>query len=148
MSTACWIGRITNGDSGLAIYCHDGRPSTTGRNLAEHYTEEWQVDAIISLGNLSTLGVRLEAVAGASVPGMDGITADITRAYHRDRGDEWRQNRPREFTGGVEGFFADENLRGDYKYLWTQAYGWLASERGQRADLQDLLTRHPLRPAA
>ena len=92
MGTKANIGIIDSNGQIRRIYCHyDGYPAWTGRILAENYNTTEKVEALISLGNLSTLDTTLETCS----------------AYHRDRGE------PLEIMKGYA-FRAEV----DYVYLW------------------------------
>lgn len=61
MSTNAQIG-IENEDGSIrSIYLHwDGYPSHAGKILAENYTDEDSVNALIDCGNCSVLGKSIE----------------------------------------------------------------------------------------
>lgn len=73
------------------IYCHwDGNPDHNGKILAEHYTSQVTVNALVKLGNLSILGAQADR---PNVPKMDhhvdGAHVDgYCLAYGRDRGEK------------------------------------------------------------
>lgn len=79
------IARWNEDETITAIYCHnDGYPEYTGRILAEHYTEESKVKALLALGSISQLRPKLKPVNGTKHT-FDEPQKDVTIAYHRDR---------------------------------------------------------------
>ena len=77
MATRSFIGKLLNDGSVRGIYCHhDGYPEGVGRTLEERYTSPEVVDALLSLGDISSLGDDL----------------GTTEAYHRDRGEDLQPN--------------------------------------------------------
>lgn len=60
MSTRCnIIAKTDNGYTG--IYCHrDGYPSGVGKTLLKHYADQYKVNALLDLGDLSSLGDTVE----------------------------------------------------------------------------------------
>jgi hypothetical protein len=83
MSTHCLIAKKT--DAGfLAIYCHhDGYLAVVGKTLALYHDTVEKVDALLALGDLSSVGVTLE-------PGY-------TVSYSRDRDEPLADNAPKEY---------------------------------------------------
>jgi hypothetical protein len=74
MATRSRIG-IQNPDGSVnSIYCHfDGYPSHNGVILQDHYSDRDKLQQLIELGDISSLGDDL-------------LT---TRAYHRDRNEDY-----------------------------------------------------------
>lgn len=98
MSTHAAIIQQTPAGEFRGIYVHsDGYPEHTGRILAEHYTDERQVDALIGLGDLSSVGA----------------TPEECIAYHRDRGELKR------IRGSVSLDWLRQQIDASYYYLWT-----------------------------
>lgn len=61
MATRSNIGARQEDGTIRVIYCHwDGYPEGVGATLAEHYTESAKIDALLNLGDLSTLGDTVE----------------------------------------------------------------------------------------
>jgi hypothetical protein len=85
------IMRLKNG-SYAGIYCHfDGYcAGGVGRTLLDHYQDPEKVRALIELGDISTLGERVDPIGphgfgcGEGLPREDGTTC----AYMRDRGEK------------------------------------------------------------
>jgi hypothetical protein len=74
MATRSRIG-IQNLDGSVnSIYCHfDGYPEGVGTTLKEHYSDRDELQKLIELGDISSLG--------------DDLLTTI--AYHRDRGEDY-----------------------------------------------------------
>ena len=85
MSTRSAIIRKT--DSGYAgIYCHfDGYLEGVGATLRDHYSDPGKVARLIALGDISSLGQRVEPIGPHSYSDSEVGT---TVAYMRDRGEE------------------------------------------------------------
>lgn len=63
MATRSNIGIQQTDGTIKAIYCHwDGYPSGVGATLAEHYTDLAKVEALIELGDFSSLMPELENI--------------------------------------------------------------------------------------
>ena len=88
MSTRCHIG-IENADGTItAIYCHnDGSRKAVGGVLATHYTDVEKVQRLIKLGDISSLGERVDPTGDHSWREPETGT---TVSYHRDRGENLR----------------------------------------------------------
>lgn len=101
MSTRSTIG-IENGDGTTTyIYCHwDGYLDYNGRMLIEHYDTKEKVEALIALGDLSSLDENVSECV----------------AYHRDRGEEFNQEKIR------SSFYNLQSMRNarwaEFVYLW------------------------------
>lgn len=75
------ICKTTHGYAG--IYCHfDGYCDGVGRTLLEHYADPHKVRALIDLGDISSLGERVEPIGPHSYEKCEEGT---TVAYMRDR---------------------------------------------------------------
>ena len=81
MATRSRIG-IQNPDGSVnSIYCHfDGCPSYNGQTLQEHYSDRDELQKLIELGDISSLG--------------DDLLTTI--AYHRDRDEDYFPSRRNE----------------------------------------------------
>ena len=106
MSTRCFIGKTLADGQFQGIYCHhDGYFSGVGRTLKEFYTSPSQVDALLALGDISSLGMDLTKDTG-------------TVAYHRDRGEPFYPNTTyasvEEFLAGVE-----TDMGVEYAYVFS-----------------------------
>jgi hypothetical protein len=104
---------IENQDGSItSIYCHwDGHIETNGVILNNNYNTKDKVEALIELGNLSSLDKTLET----------------TVAYARDRGEDSHQA----IYSNVEELFEDGFSSGvEYVYCFTKDGIWLVNELG------------------
>ena len=70
------------------IYCHwDGYPENMLLILNEHYNTDEKVEELMNLGNLSYLAPKVKPDEGKE-HSFDKPVADVTVAYHRDRGEK------------------------------------------------------------
>jgi len=85
MSTSAAI--IEKTETGYrGIYCNfDGYPAGVGKILKEHYQDPVKVSELIDLGEISSLGKRVDPIAEHSWKNPEQGT---TVAYHRDRGEK------------------------------------------------------------
>lgn len=100
MSTRSLIGIVKKDGSIQSIYCHhDGYFEGVGKVLTEDYKDPEKVEALIELGDISSLGETLES----------------TVAYHRDRGEEISKH----FDPSEKGFLKSaKGLWGEFAYLF------------------------------
>lgn len=86
MGTKSTINLKTNEGRIKSIYCHwDGYPDNQLPILTEHYDTYEKVDALMELGDLSSLDKSIECPEGHSFKTpVDGYCV----AYGRDRGEE------------------------------------------------------------
>ena len=83
MSTHSRIGYLTPDGLVISIYCHfDGYPSHNGKILKEHYTDPARVEALMSLGDISTLGEEIGERHDFNNP-----PNGVCNVYGRDRGE-------------------------------------------------------------
>lgn len=95
MSTRSFIS-MKNGDGYTAVYCHyDGYPEGVGKQLKENFTTEETVTDLIDLGNISYI--------------EDGEPC----AYHRDRGEDYSRNAPKNY-------ICIQELRSEAKHSWAE----------------------------
>ena len=85
MSTPAAI--IEKTESGYrGIYCNfDGYPEGVGKILKKYYLDPVKVSALIDLGDISSLGKRVDPIGEHSWKNPEN---DTTVAYHRDREDK------------------------------------------------------------
>jgi hypothetical protein len=87
MATRSFICKSLPNNTVVGVYCHyDGYPSGVGATLSTHYTTTARVDALLSLGSISQLHPRLVPDLGDTHT-FDNPAANVTIAYHRDRGE-------------------------------------------------------------
>lgn len=145
------------------IYCHwDGYLENNGRILFDHYTSQSKADALVALGDLSSLGPelgskhsfewrdKLHKKYGSKAP----ETVEYKRfeatclVYGRDRGE-------RDVVGTVSdtlaGCWPDNETWTEFTYVWDDGKWWVGdSNEGSQTliDLGDaLLGKKTLRPA-
>jgi hypothetical protein len=130
MSTRSNIG-IQNADGSISfIYCHfDGYPSNNGQLLWDHYQAAEKVVALVALGDLSSLGERVNPIGSHSYANSETGT---TVAYGRDRGETGTETRTAEDRDGMN--------KQEYAYLCLGDGEWLASDhQGPWVPLADLI---------
>jgi len=112
MATRSRIAIENQDGSVTSVYCHwDGHIETNGVILNNNYTTKEQVEALVALGDLSSLDKTLET----------------TVAYARDRGEDSHQA----IYSNVEELFEDGFSMGiEYIYCFTKDGIWLVNEYG------------------
>ena len=112
MATRSRIAIENQDGSVTSVYCHwDGHIETNGVILNNNYNTKDKVEALIELGNLSSLDKTLET----------------TVAYARDRGEDSHQAT----YSNVEELFEDGFSSGvEYVYCFTKDGIWLVNEYG------------------
>ena len=84
MSTRSFIAQEVNSEMVEGIYCHwDGGLSWVGEILNEHYQDPKKVNALMKLGNISSLQQNL--IPKTKHHSFDHPEKDVTVAYGRDR---------------------------------------------------------------
>ena len=123
------------------IYCHsDGYLSYNGRILFDHYTSQASADALVALGDLSSLGPKIGTKHPFNeppyyLPGGDRLQrnpaqiafrkkyGDVCRAYGRDRGDK-------DVAGTVGDTLAqvwpEQDCWTEFTYVWTEGQWFVA----------------------
>lgn len=90
MGTNSSIGIKRADGSETRIYCHyDGYIEHNGVVLQLAYNTAEKVEALLALGDLSSLGYYPDRVPGDRA---EETSADCCVAYHRDRGEDFRQS--------------------------------------------------------
>ena len=88
MSTRSRIGYVEKDGTVVSIYSHwDGYPSHHGTILLNHYKTLRKVKSLVKLGAISSLG---EHVSTKKPHTFDRPQWGVTVAYHRDRGELWK----------------------------------------------------------
>lgn len=118
MSTRCRIGKLNADGTVTSVYCHyDGYPTgdySVGHMLNTYHNKEEEVDKIMSLGDISSLGKYLEPTDPNH--SFDTPQKDVTVAYGRDRGEDGVEAR---VDASEKDYFVQENDWDiEYKYLW------------------------------
>lgn len=119
MSTRSIIG-VTQKDLTIkAIYCHfDGYLSGVGQTLADHYQDPAKIEALINLGDLSSLGEEIGEKHEFGVK----IEEPWCTAYGRDRGEQGTEAHEVNSVGELVGLASEYGA--EYVYLHTTAFGW------------------------
>lgn len=85
MGTPCAVGRQnTDGTVTYILVNYDGYPTGAGATLVEHWTDPAKIDALMELGDLSSLGTEIGEKQNFDKPS----NPDWCKAYGRDRGEE------------------------------------------------------------
>jgi hypothetical protein len=118
MATRSRIG-IENEDGTVSsVYCHwDGYPSHNGDLLVKHYSDRENVEALISLGSISSLRKNLVNTSGTH--SFESPQEDVTIAYHRDRGEALQEARIDE---SIEAYAKSDYE--EYGYVFTRDNEW------------------------
>lgn len=116
MSTNALISVMTknshNEDIYKTIYCHwDGYLSHLGAILFKNYNTAELADALVSLGDASCIEEKLTPTGEHS---FDKPENGVCVFYHRDRGEDWGNTKPRELWA-VE-------FRKDNKFVYTYLF--------------------------
>lgn len=111
MSTHCSIGIRRSDGSETRVYCHfDGYVEYAGVILQLAYNTAEKVEALLALGDLSSIGYYPDRVPDGD---EDSVSSTFCVAYHRDRGEAFRQS------AGLE----------EYNYTFNEAEAlWLVDE--------------------
>lgn len=124
MSTRSYIASL---DSHRAIYCHwDGYPSHMLPLLEEFYNTPEKVEELIDLGSLSYLDERVKPNKGEEhsfQKPADGVTV----AYHRDRGEDWKNTSPEEWSTLTELLNSLKESWVEYLYVFADGV-WFVRE--------------------
>jgi len=75
MATRSNIGKLNSDNTVSYIYCHwDGYPSHNGTILQEHYNTPEQVDELLALGDMSSLGETIGECNPYDEPGTEAAS--------------------------------------------------------------------------
>lgn len=92
MSTRSTISIKRKDGTTTSIYCHfDGYIEGVGVTLQLAYNTADKVEALLQLGNLSSLGYYV-APDNSEEHSFDNPQTNVCVAYHRDRGEEYHQS--------------------------------------------------------
>lgn len=142
MSTTSIIA-VKTGDLLRTIYCHnDGYLYGVGRCLLENYNTQEKAEALVALGDLSSVGPRLAPEAGEAHT-FDRPAQGVTVSYNRDRAEEgteaWTVNLKDVNLGEIV-----ENLDDSgYLYVFMDGQWFYRDEDGRLAELTKDNTRAP-----
>ena len=96
MSTNSRIGIVQADGSVKSIFCYwDGYPENNGRILLNNYQDRKKIEALIELGDISSLEKELNPDPEKGKHSFDHPQDDVTLAYHRDRNEDWEDVKPR-----------------------------------------------------
>jgi len=86
LGTRSYIAKQIGKDQYLTIFCHfNGYPDDNGKILADHYNTPEQVDQLLALGSLYSLGERISP--DPQYPhNSNHEQPAVTIAYERDEG--------------------------------------------------------------
>ena len=94
MSTNSTIAIQKEDGSIKGVYCHwDGYLSHNGNILLNNYDTVEKVEELISLGDLSSLGEKINPDVEI-IHAFDKPQAGVCVFYHRDRGESWENVKP------------------------------------------------------
>lgn len=133
MSTHSRIAIENEDGSVTSVYCHfNGYFSGVGQTLNDHYQDRAKVQSLIDLGDLSYVSERV-APGPKQTHSFGAGAKGVTMAYHRDRGEEFSQQKHRDkeafFKGDIE----------EYGYLFTKEGEWVV-----KSAYGDIRTPKPL----
>lgn len=125
MSTRCTIGQELADGTVRAIYCHhDGYLEYAGRTLLEHWRAPAKVDALMWLGDLSSLGSELGEEHNFNSEEHDHWCL----AYARDGGEEKKE--ALSYVDAEDYRSRSEARHDGYAYLMRKDGSWEVSLRG------------------
>lgn len=123
------------------IYCHwDGYLEHNGKMLVEHYETQEKAEALVALGDMSSLDQSIERPEGHT---FDKSVSGYSVFYGRDRGE--RGCEARRFYSGAE--FIRSRQSEEYDYIFADGIWYLIRVRaltplsagGQMIEAQKLL---------
>src|SRR5260221_348050 len=101
------------------VYCHwDGYPSWNGKYLFKYYNTQKKAEALVALGNISSLHEKMTQPKGHT---FDEAKPGYTVFYHRDRGEDWSEQKPKIYKTKEEAIKDPE----EYAYVWDKGKWWL-----------------------
>jgi hypothetical protein len=138
MSTRSRIGIAGDDGAIRSIYCHfDGYPESVGAILAKSYTDRSKVEALIGLGDISSLDDEVAPPEG--VPHSYGAAAQgVTVAYGRDRGESGVAAQD---SDDEDAFLAlSKKTGGEYTYLFKNGAWLVSAYRDEFKSLSEVLS--------
>jgi len=115
-----------------SIYCHnDGYPSDNGKILADNYQAREKVEALIALGDISSLDKEVHPSGEHS---FDNRQPGVTTAYHRDRGEEIIKPK----VHASRAAFVKSDVE-EYGYLFTLEGEWLFIDGHKNASTREAI---------
>ena len=123
MGTRGRIGVLRDDGKVASIYCHwDSYPSGVGDTLFKHYTDKAKVEKLIALGDISSLGEKVDIPEGVS-HSFNCPCANVTIAYGRDRGEEGTEA----LVAESENEYWNSNYLEEYSYLFKDGKWYFKS---------------------
>ena len=105
------------------IYCHwDGYPEHNGKILAEHYNSLERAEALVALGDMSSLDASIECPEGHT---FDSSVRGYSVFYGRDRGES--DVEARRFADGPT-FLVDRDSQ-QYDYIFAEGRWFILGNR-------------------
>lgn len=128
ISTRSYIAKKIGEDAYLTIYCHaDGYLTYNGAMLLDRYNTPERVDALLALGDLSTLQEKLEPDPNSPHSfNYDERQEGVTVAYGRDRGETGTEARVATLAD-----LNDESNWTEYVYVFDENNKWKYFKTGQ-----------------
>ena len=128
ISTRSYIAKKIGEDAYLTIYCHvDGYLTYNGAMLLDHYNTPERVDALLALGDLSSLQEKVEP--DPNLPhsfNYDERQKGVTVAYGCDRGETGTEARVATLAD-----LNDESNWTEYVYVFDENNQWKYFKTGQ-----------------
>lgn len=134
MSTRSWIAKQIGEDEYQIIYCHfDGYLTNNGAILLDHYNTPEKVDELLALGDISSLGAKLNPDPEKTYESiLSKLNDGVTVAYARDYGEKISSPRIYSMDDLVHG------LSDEYLYVFTLQNEWKYSHEWNPRNLQDV----------
>jgi hypothetical protein len=121
MGTRSNIGIRNIDNTVTGIYCHwDGYPSHVGKILLDHYNDVDRVNALMELGDLSSLRIKLNPEPGKPHT-YDEPLDDVCVAYGRDRGEKGVESKLFKTLSQFERYM--DNSGAEYQYVFDTVVG-------------------------
>lgn len=138
MSTNSTIAAVLKDGTVKSIYCHwDGQVDNgVGRLLVTHYKDLDVIEELLSLGNLSSLGAKVNPESDTH--SYDTPEEDVCVFYHRDRDEPFLFVKPNEYENLIDYLRNNENE--EYNYLFVNGEWILINEKF--ASVESFLTKY------
>jgi hypothetical protein len=145
MGTRSVIGKLEADGEITAIYCHwDGYAEGVGHMLMKHYRDVVKIDALMALGDLSSLGTELGEKhpfsrhdAHISNEVYDELYGNMCVAYGRDRGESEVGSK---IYADVDDYAENalRDLGGEFLYLYEDGFWHCWDLKGIHINLYDM----------
>jgi len=149
MGTRSMIGKLEADGTVTAIYCHwDGYAEGVGLMLMKHYRDVAKIDALMSLGDLSSLGSEIgekhpfsrhDAFMSDAISeeAYNELYGDMCVAYGRDRSEDGVAAKS---YADID-VYAENALRdvgGEFLYLYEDGFWHCWDHKGMHINLYDM----------